>query len=172
MPTPAYMTVEGANQGNITEGNFTEESVGNIWQEGHENEVLVEAFQHEVIIPRDPQSGQPTGQRVHQPLVITKIYDRCSPLLYNALTSGERLPTVQIKWYRTSATGTQEHYFTHELEDAIIVDIKAHMPNCQDPGQAHFTHLEDVMFTYRKITWTHEVCGTSGSDDWRAPVTA
>ncbi|MEX5669556.1 type VI secretion system tube protein Hcp, partial [Pseudomonas fluorescens] len=23
---------------------------------------------------------------------------------------------------------------------------------------------------YRKITWTHEVSGTSGSDDWRAPV--
>ncbi|HJR28527.1 MAG TPA: type VI secretion system tube protein Hcp, partial [Pseudomonas sp.] len=25
-------------------------------------------------------------------------------------------------------------------------------------------------FTYRKITWTHEVSGTSGSDDWRVPV--
>ncbi|EOV5208040.1 type VI secretion system tube protein Hcp, partial [Pseudomonas aeruginosa] len=24
--------------------------------------------------------------------------------------------------------------------------------------------------TYRKITWTHEVSGTSGSDDWRSPV--
>ncbi|EML0068394.1 Hcp family type VI secretion system effector, partial [Pseudomonas aeruginosa] len=23
---------------------------------------------------------------------------------------------------------------------------------------------------YRKITWTHEVSGTSGSDDWRSPV--
>ncbi|EOX0195499.1 TPA: Hcp family type VI secretion system effector, partial [Pseudomonas aeruginosa] len=22
----------------------------------------------------------------------------------------------------------------------------------------------------RKITWTHEVSGTSGSDDWRSPV--
>ncbi len=42
------------------------------------------------------------------------------------------------------------------------------MHNCQDPGNAHFTHLEDVHFTYRKITWTHEVSGTSGSDDWRS----
>ncbi|EJK6089124.1 type VI secretion system tube protein Hcp, partial [Pseudomonas aeruginosa] len=24
--------------------------------------------------------------------------------------------------------------------------------------------------TYRKITWTHEVSSTSGSDDWRSPV--
>jgi type VI secretion system secreted protein Hcp len=30
--------------------------------------------------------------------------------------------------------------------------------------------MEDVEFTYRKITWTHEVAGTEGSDDWRAPL--
>ncbi|HFB65188.1 MAG TPA: type VI secretion system tube protein Hcp, partial [Aeromonadales bacterium] len=87
--------------------------------------------------------------------------------LYAALTSGERMSKCKIDWYRTSATGTQEHYFSIELDDAIIVDIKAEMPNCQDPGQAHFTHLETVSLTYRKITWTHEVSGTSGHDDWR-----
>ncbi|MDI7059416.1 type VI secretion system tube protein Hcp, partial [Pseudomonas aeruginosa] len=32
------------------------------------------------------------------------------------------------------------------------------------------THLEDVHFTSRKIPWTHEVSGTSGSADWRSPV--
>lgn len=169
MPTPAFMTIEGANQGLITAGAFTEDSVGNIYVEGHEDEVLVEAFNHEVMLPRDPQSGQPTGQRVHQPLTITKVFDKSSPLLFQALTSGERLTKCAIKWYRTSSTGTQEHYFTIELEDAIIVDIKSHMPNCQDPGMAHFTHLEDVSVTYRRITWTHEASGTSGFDDWRSP---
>ncbi|RPZ98033.1 type VI secretion system tube protein Hcp, partial [Pseudomonas aeruginosa] len=104
----------------------------------------VQGFNHEVIIPRDPQSGQPTGQRVHKPVVITKVFDKASPLLLAALTSGERLTKVEIQWYRTSAAGTQEHYYT--------------------------TVLEDVHFTYRKITWTHEVSGTSGSDDWRSPV--
>ena len=170
MPTPAYMSIEGMEQGNITAGAFTADSVGNIYQEGHEDEVLVEAFQHEVIIPRDPQSGQPTGQRVHQPVIITKIYDKSSPLLYTALTTGEVLSKVEIKWYRTSMAGRQEHYFTHLLTDAIIVDIKAYMPNCQDPGQAHFTHLEDISMAYRRIEWTHEVAGTSGEDDWRTPV--
>ena len=64
------------------------------------------------------------------------------------------------------------NYYTIELEDAIIVDVQSRMPNCQDPGQAHFTHLEDVYLTYRKIVWTHEVSGTSGSDDWRTPISA
>ncbi len=167
MPTPAYMTIEGELQGLITAGTFTEESVGNIYQEGHEDQILVEAFEHNVTLPRDPQSGQPSGQRVHGPIVITKVFDKASPLLYSALTSGERMSQCKIDWYRTSATGTQEHYFSIELEDAIIVDVQASMPNCQDPGQAHFTHLETVAFTYRKITWTHEVSGTSGHDDWR-----
>jgi type VI secretion system secreted protein Hcp len=171
MPTPAYLTIEGTNQGAITSGTFTEASVGNVYQEGHEDEILVEEYSHSVMIPRDPQSGQPSGQRVHKPMTITKVFDKSSPLLYTALTSGERLTKCVLKFYRTSPDGQQEHYFTIELEDAIIVDIKSYMPNCQDPAQSHFTHLEDVSFTYRKITWSHEVAGTSGSDDWRAPRT-
>ncbi len=167
MPTPAYMTIEGELQGLITSGTFTEESVGNIYQEGHEDQILVEAFNHNITLPRDPQSGQPSGQRVHGPVQITKVFDKSSPLLYSALTSGERMSKCKIDWFRTSVTGTQEHYFSIELEDAIIVDIRANMPNCQDPAQAHFTHLEEISFTYRKITWTHEVSGTSGHDDWR-----
>ena len=121
MPTPAYLSLEGTKQGLITAGTFTEDSVGNIFQEGHEDQVLVQGFDHQVIIPRDPQSGQPTGQRVHKPLMITKVFDKSSPLIFNALTSGERLSRCRLEWYRTSATGTQEHYFTIELQDAIIV---------------------------------------------------
>lgn len=169
MPTPAYMTITGETQGAITAGTFTADSVGNIWQEAHQDEILVQAFNHNVTVPTDPQSGQPTGQRVHQPLIITKVYDKCSPLLYEALTRGEKLTECVIKWYRTSPQGVQEHYFTHTLTDALIVDIKAYMPNCQDPSSASFTHLEDVAFTYRMIAWEQVVSGTSGSDDWRTP---
>ena len=167
MPTPAYMTVEGATQGNITQGAFTEDSVGNIWQEGHEDEVLIQAFNHSVMIPRDPQSGQPSGLRTHRPVTVTKIFDKASPLMYQALCNGELLPKVEIKWYRTAPSGVQEHYFTIKLTDAICVDIQSYMPNCQDPANQSFTHLEDVSFSYRSIEWTHEVASTTGSDDWR-----
>ncbi len=50
MPTPAYLSLEGTKQGLITAGTFTEDSVGNIFQEGHEDQILVQAFQHQVII--------------------------------------------------------------------------------------------------------------------------
>ena len=170
MPTPAYLTIQGSPQGAITEGAFSSDSVGNIYQEGHENEILVQSFNHRLNVPTDVQSGQPTGQRRHEPLTITKVFDKSSPLLYTALTTGELLTHCRFKFYRTNASGIQEHYFTIELEDAIVTDINAYMHNCQDPACAHFTHLEDISFSYRKITWSHETAGTSGGDDWRAPV--
>ena len=169
MPTPAYLSIEGATQGAITDDTFTEASVGNVYQEGHENEILVQSFRHNLTVPTDIQSGQPTGQRRHKPLVITKVFDKSSPLLYTALATGERLTKCNLKFYRTSVSGTLEHYFTILLEDAIITDIQAYFHNCLDPNCAHFTHLEDVSYTYRKITWSHEASGTSGADDWRSP---
>ncbi|CAM3134340.1 hypothetical protein BZK31_28740 [Pseudomonas floridensis] len=172
MATPAYISITGEKQGLMTEAAFTAQSVGNIYQEGHEDQAMVQAFSHEIAMPRDPQSGQPSGQRTHKPLCITKVFDKSSPLLLAALTAGERLSEVKIQWYRTSNQGNQELYYTTLLEDAQIVEIKDYMHNCQDPGNSHFTHLEDVHFTYRKITWTHETCGTSGSDDWRNPVSS
>lgn len=168
MPTPAYMSVKGRTQGDITAEASTEKSIGNTWQEGHENEVLVQAFSHNVLIPTNPQNGQPSGPRRHEPLVITKNFDKSSPLLYNALTSGE-LVDVELKWYRTAADGTSEHYFTTALTDAVIVDIQATMSHCQDPSTERFGHEEKISFNYRKIDWRHEAAGTSGSDDWRKP---
>ncbi|OQY60229.1 MAG: Hcp1 family type VI secretion system effector [Desulfobacteraceae bacterium 4572_88] len=172
MPTPAYMSIEGEEQGNITEGCNTEDSVGNVYQEDHGDEFIVQAFEHVLTVPTDVQSGQPAGPRRHEELIVTKIFDKCSPLLYNALVTGERLPTSEIRWYRTDMTGKQEHYFTHEIEDSVITKIETFMPNAQDPTMEHFTHLERIHFRYRKITWTHEVAGTEGTDDWRAPVEA
>ena len=87
MNNPVFISIKGSTQGLITEGAITPESVGNSYQDGHENEAMVKSFSHEIKIPRDPQSGQPSGQRTHQPLVVSKLFDKSSPLLYNALTT-------------------------------------------------------------------------------------
>ena len=131
---------------------------------------MVQSVSHNISRARDSQSGQPTGQRVHGPLTITKNFDKASPLILQALTTGEVLTKVTLKYYRTSISGTQEHYVTMEIIDAVITDMQTDMPHCQDPGCAHLMLQEQVSFSYRKITWTHEVAGTAASDDWRKPV--
>ncbi len=172
MPTPAYISIEGATQGNITAGSFTAESVGNVYVEGHEDEILVQEVIHNVKVPTDPQSGQPAGQRVHAPFTFTCSLNKSVPMIYNALASGELLPTVVVRWYRTSSDGKQEHFFTTTLTDAIVVTANLELPHAQNSANSDYTQLLKVSLAYRKIDWEHTAAGTSGSDDWRAPVEA
>lgn len=160
MPMPAHLTCTGNNQGAIE---------GSCEMEGREGTMLVQAFNHEVFIPRDPQSGLPTGKRVHNPFSVVKVYDKASPLLYQALCTGERFSDVTVKWYRIDPTGAEEHYFTHKLSNAILVSIKPYMPNCLDPATESFSHMEELAWTYESITWTWEPDGIESEDSWQVP---
>lgn len=169
MSIPAYIQIKGKVQGEITKGAFTKESVGNIYQQGHEDQILVQEVEHEISTPTDPQSGQPTGRRVHKPFTFTAPLNKATPMLYQALVNGEMLPEVEVHWYRTSIDGLQEYFFTTLLEDATIVKITTVLPHAQAPESAPYTQLVKVSMAYRKITWVHNHSGTEASDDWRKP---
>jgi len=160
MPMTFYMAVTGEVQGNISEGAGI--------QAGHENEVLCQAYDHEVYLPTDLQSGQPTASRMHRAVKITKVFDKSSPKLYQALVTGERMTDVVFKFYRITGAA-REHYFTIKLGQAIVVSMKPWIPICLDPTKADFTHMEDLSFTYQNITWTWEIDGIEAQDDWLVP---
>lgn len=160
MAMPAHMYVTGTRQGFIA---------GSCDLRGREDSMLIEQFDHHVHIPSDPQSGLPTGKRVHKPLTVCKFYDKASPKLYQALVTGERMSEVKIDWYRINPSGEEEHYFQHVLTDAIIIGIKPYMPNCLDSSKEQFQHMEEVSFTYRKIRWTWIPDGVEAEDDWKVP---
>lgn len=126
--------------------------------------MLIDGFEHAVKIPTSPQDGQPQGKRVHSALTVTKETDEASPLLYLALKQGERCKVV-LKWYRQEAN-TEQHYFTTELENALVVNIEPFFPIVFDKATAEYGHMEKVSFTYSKIMWTHEVEGKASEDDW------
>jgi type VI secretion system secreted protein Hcp len=168
MPTPAYIKIEGETQGLITQGASTSESLG-LTKRGHEDEAIIYELNHKIKRPSDSDSGIITGPPIHGPLTIKKEIDKSSPLLYNALTSGERLTKCEISCYRTNENGEDEHYFSIILEAASIIDITSNLPNCKDPNLKQLTHMEEVSFRYRKITWSHEVSGTTGMHDWEEP---
>ena len=172
MATPAYINIWGKTQGHITKDAFTADSVGNGFVEGHKDEILAQEIEHEIGTPTDPQSGQPTGQRVHKPLTFTSALNKASPLLYQALATGEMLNTVEVKWFRTSTDGKQEHFFTTKLEDATVVNINTVLPHAQDTENSNYTQLIKTSLAYRKVSWSHVVAKTEASDDWREPVAA
>ncbi len=161
MPMPSHLWLEGETQGAIE---------GSCIQQGRENSILVQALSHQIHIPHDPQSGQPTSKREHGALMVTKVFDKSSPKLYQALCTGERIPKFELKFFQIADTGNEEHYFTIALERAIIVDIKAYYPNCLDATLAQYKHMEDISFTYEKISWRHEVASVESDDSWQVPV--
>lgn len=172
MNNPIFMTVEGSRQGQITSGATTLASIGTAYQDGHENEATVKGFSHNITIPRDPLSGQPSGQRVHSPFVVTKLLDKSSPLLNSALVTGEKLPNVIVRQWRTDETGKLVNFYTITLTDAIVIDITPDAPHSFGESERDVAPLEHVSFSYRKITWLHELTGTSAEDDWRKGIGA
>ena len=162
MPEPAYMTVKGETQGDISSGALGVKSMGRDSKSNHENEILVQAHDHSIMTPKDPVTGQPRGKPMHEYFTVTKPHDQASPLLYNALCSGEGLE-VEIKFMRVSRDGKEEHYFTTKLTGAIISDMKTRMPDYHDQDKKNYPVLEDITFAYKKIEWTHEGGGTAGS---------
>lgn len=162
MAIPAYMTIEGSNQGDISSGALSMDSVGTASQEGHEDEIMIQAFEHSVPRATNVQSGQITGLPEMKAMKIVKMIDKASPLLYNALTGGEQL-SITVNWFRVSASGEEELYYVMQLENAVLVDIKTVMENVTDPQKAHFSHMEELYITAGNITWTHEAAGTEGA---------
>lgn len=161
MPMTSHMEVTGNNQGKID---------GSCDMEGREGTILVYALEHNVHIPRDPQTGLPSGKRIHGPLTIEKEIDKSSPALSQALCTGEQLSDVTIKKYRIDDTGTEEHYYSITLEDAIIVEMNQYSPLAFIAENEPYRHMERVSFTYSKIKWKHEVDGIESEDSWKIPV--
>jgi type VI protein secretion system component Hcp len=74
--------------------------------------------EHEIVSPRDPQSGLPTGKRMHQAITIIKQIDKATPLLKQAEATQRRFPEVLIEVYRSGALA-QRYLLTEVLVSSI-----------------------------------------------------
>ena len=166
MAMQAYADIVGQKSGHID---------GSITQKGREKKIGVIAVSHSIESPRDPQSGLPTGQRMHKPFVITKELDMATPLLYNMLCTNENLSKVTIYFYTPQikagvGVGTEVQHYTVELVNANIASIDFTMANIRDPDLVKFAEYEEIALTYQKITWTWNDGGKTAQDDWEARV--
>ncbi|MFO7752654.1 MAG: Hcp family type VI secretion system effector [Desulfobacteraceae bacterium] len=159
MAMTSYLKVTAKDQGEIK---------GDCTQEGREDLILVYSIDHKVEIPRDTHTGLPTGQRMHKPFHIIKHKDKSSPGLFQACCSGEQMDT-ELKFYRITDAGKEEHYFTIKLESAIIVEMQEYNPLVFLEESKPYKDMEKVSFTYEKIIWTYEPDGIETEDSWKAP---
>jgi type VI secretion system secreted protein Hcp len=161
MALNAYLRLKGQKSGEIK---------GAAVQRGRVGSIAVIAFDHQIVSPRDIQSGLPTGQRMHKPLVITKEVDGSSPVLWNILCTNENIVEWELRFWQLTATGSESQYFTIRLVNANIAAIHLQMPDNKLAASAALKEREEISFTYQKISWTYETGSITAQDDWEARV--
>jgi type VI secretion system secreted protein Hcp len=159
MALTAYAKVTGKSQGEIK---------GDCPQGGDKKDrILLYSVEHSVEIPTDTHSGLPTGQRIHRPLTMLKHKDQATPKLFKACCTGENC-NVELDYYRIMETGIEEKYFTVKLEEAIVVTMREFTPTTFLPENKPYYDMEEVSFTYAKITWTYNNGNIEFTDNWKA----
>jgi len=162
MAMATYMYAVGQKVGQIK---------GGVTQKGREDSIMVIAVSHSIVSPRDPQSGLPTGQRMHKPYVITKELDKSTPILYQVLCTNENLTSVTLKFWTpqlkaASGVGSEVQHFTVKLTNANIASYDFRQANIRHPDLVKFTEYEEIAMTYQKIEWTWNDGGITSGDDW------
>lgn len=165
MPLNFYMEITAKSQGDLHSEASGDKSLGNLARGEHLNEITCYALKGDIEIPRDPATGTPQGSRRHHGVTVTKPLDRASPLLAQALVTGEQLESVVLKLWWINSDGDEQHFYTITLEDARCVQILSDVMSTLDTNTAKFPPMEHVVFAYKKIAWEHVSAGTTGSDD-------
>jgi type VI secretion system secreted protein Hcp len=160
MPLPFHMFIEGKGGGGkniITDGGCE--------MEGREDTVLCYNVKHRIYIP--DHRGGTKGRRLHTPVIVTKAFDKVSPLLYQAFIDQEKL-WVRLNFYRISkmSPSGEEGFFEYVLKDALISEINVWMSTDFEKKTDVITYMEDISFVYREIWWFGPAHEREAVDEW------
>ncbi|QGY27337.1 hypothetical protein F4W66_24350 (plasmid) [Escherichia coli] len=113
VPTPCYISITGQTRYITADCIYRADSVGNIYVQGHEDEILVQNSLHNVT-DIDPQSGQPA--RVSDTLTNLSFYrgaEQSGSALILQRWPPAKCTNPELHWWRTSngeQTGALFHY--------------------------------------------------------------
>lgn len=108
--------------------------------DGVDGEVAIESFSWGVTTPRDAASGQATGKRQYQPLIIRKRVDKATPLLFRVANETKQyIGTVTIVKRGEGAASSYVATFQNVQISSFLHEGSSGTP------------AETVHFTYQKI---------------------
>ncbi|WP_413483176.1 Hcp family type VI secretion system effector [Morganella psychrotolerans] len=149
-----YLAVTGNKQGLISRGASTTDSIGNKYQAGHEDEILIFELSSNISMNQNVS---------FQPVDIRKPIDKSSPLLAQALTNNEIL-TCDFSFYRTAMSGGMELYYKIKLTGASLVSLNCFYPNSVTHNDSQ--PEESISIRFKSVTREHVMAGTSSYSIW------
>jgi type VI secretion system secreted protein Hcp len=119
---------------------------------GHENSIEILSFTLGTSMSTIDRStaGSPTHGAPHgQDVIISKLVDSASPLLYAACCTGKNLKDVIISVNRTDGAGGQVEYFQIKMTDTIVSSIQ------QGGSSGGGVPMDTVSLNYATIELTY-----------------
>ena len=101
MAIPAYLWLKDDGGADIK---------GSVDIHGREGSIELIALNHGVMQPTDKHNGKATSLRVHSLILSIKI-DASSPYLYKAVSTGQKLKSAEVKFYRINDAGQKWNIF-------------------------------------------------------------
>lgn len=134
---------------------------------GREDSIECLSFKDSIRTAREAGSGQATGRRTYEPIIITKRIDKASPLLAKALCENQEIEGT-FKFFRPSPTGdgTTEQFFTIDIKKGRIAHVRRESLDSFDPAQATRPPTEEIGFVFHTIKWTYTDGGIEHEDTW------
>jgi len=155
IPVYLWLTDDGGNPIN-----------GSVDVRCREGSIEITALAHDVSLPVDDRSGKVTATREHAPFILTKAIDASSPHLYQLVSSGKRLKSAELKFYRINYAGQEEEYFTVFMNHVRLTCIVPFMEDIKTVDYENHAHMEVIEMAYENITWKYLDGNIIHTDSW------
>jgi len=131
-----FVSIKGAKQGVIK---------GDATAKGHEGQIIVSTFDHDVKVPRDASTGVASGKRQHSPVTFRVTAGPHTPQLLQALASNEMLPSVVFDFVGAMDGTGKASNFKVTLTNAQLSDVH------QKASAARSSWTDDVSVVFQRI---------------------
>ena len=129
---------------------------GPVIKRGLEGSIFLLSVDHSLISPRDAASGAATGKIKSLPVIITKDIDATTPMLYQALTTNERIKRAEIKFFGPHQSGyrsgMETNIYNMILESVFISQVEFSHSNPPAGGGTN-NMIEKISLVFEKIEW-------------------
>ncbi len=158
MSLPAYLFLYDENGTQVQ---------GNCVMPGREGAIEIMNSSYGVKQSVDGHTGNMTGTRQHDPVVLHKQLDRISPWLAVAVCESKRLQKAVIKYYEIADAGIETEIYTITLDSVVIAAVE--FTHVYYPGSSAPNMHEVVKLRSRSIEWHYVKSNIKYSDAWLKP---
>jgi type VI secretion system secreted protein Hcp len=159
MSLPAYLFLYDENGMHIP---------GDCMVPGREGAIEIMNSSYGVRQSVDKHTGNMTGTRQHDPVIIHKQLDKVSPYLAVAVCESKRLQKAVIRYYEIAEAGREVEIYNITLDSVVISAVD--FTHVYYPGSSSPNMHEVVGLRFRGIAWNYVAGNIRYDDAWMRPA--